>query len=69
MRAKILFLQDAPAQLIYYERNDVSSLSIPKLSNYAIAPISHPEELKVSLISLFFLLDYVSINMFSMGIL
>ncbi|UJR10874.1 hypothetical protein I4U23_015061 [Adineta vaga] len=45
-RLKLRIEQDSPAQLIYYERNDVASLSVPKLSNYSIAPISHPSELK-----------------------
>ena len=40
-------VQGSPAQLIYYELNDVASLAIPKLSDYSIAPISHPDELKV----------------------
>ena len=45
---KSILFKDSPAQLIYYERNDVSSLSNPKLSNYSIASVSHPNELKVS---------------------
>ncbi|CAF3004260.1 unnamed protein product [Rotaria socialis] len=40
-RLKLRIEQDSPAQLIYYERNDIASLSIPKLSNYSIAPIMY----------------------------
>ncbi|CAF1119708.1 unnamed protein product [Adineta ricciae] len=45
-RLKLRIEQNSPAQLIYYERNDVASLAVPKLSDYSIAPISHPDELK-----------------------
>ncbi|CAF3971034.1 unnamed protein product [Rotaria sp. Silwood1] len=47
-RLKLRIEQNSPAQLIYYERNNVSSLSISKLSSYLIALVSHPNELKVS---------------------
>ena len=60
---------DAPGQLIYYERNDTASLLIPKLSTYSIAPVSHPNELKVSADAVRSLLDELSIDLFSMGIL
>jgi hypothetical protein len=48
IKKQLSFFKDSPAELIYYERSDVSSLSIPKLSNYSIASVSHPNELKVS---------------------
>ncbi|CAF3608386.1 unnamed protein product, partial [Rotaria sp. Silwood2] len=35
-RLKLRIEQDSSAQLIYYERNDISSLLIPKVSNYLI---------------------------------
>ena len=59
---------NSPGQLIYYERSDTASLLIPKLSTYSIAPVSHPNELKVSC-AVRSLLDELSIDLFSMGLL